>query len=225
MFTSSADVFRTRQALGDLRAFVARAPEETRARLIAGMPPSGGPAVDLLARVERDGLRFNHPDDAELHSSVLLAAAMPDDDFPVFLLATAFALADLMQSDAAPDTLFWNWDAFHDQYVTADAPARAALLNGFRVAELAGRVALEPRIDPKHCLRVDRETLLEQLEQAGERGLHASVLTNAVATDVGRLWVEAESLSGPATSAFRYFYEREVGLAPPSPETAPLIPF
>ena len=225
MFTSSADVFRTRQALGDLRGFVAQVPEETRARLIAGLPPLDESAVDTLVRVERDGLRFRHPKDTEIHTSVLLAAAMPDDDFPVFVYATALVLADMMQSDEAPDTLYWNWEAFHEHYSTADAPARAALLNGFRVAELAGRLELDPRMDPNHYFRLDRRALLDQLERAGERGLYAAVLADADPQDVGRLWVESDSLSGPAVAAFRYFYERDAGLAPPSAETAPLIPF
>lgn len=225
MFTSSAEVFRTRQALGDLRSFAARAPEETRARLIAGFPPSAGDGTAFLRRLGADGGRFRHGSDGEVHASILLAAALPDDDFPVFIYATALVLCDVLQSDDAPDTLYWNWEAFHDQFAMADAPARAALMNGFRVAELAGRVDLDPALDPALCLRRGRDAVIAELDGSGERGLLAAMLSEAAPEVVGRMWGEAESVSAAALSAFRYFHERPAGLAPPAPEAAPLIPF
>lgn len=225
MFTSSADVFRTRQALGDLRTFIRRAPDDTKARLIAGFPPSAEPGTDVLARFLSDGGRFRYPADLEVHTSVLLAAALPDDDFPVFLFATALVLTDMLQADDPPDTLYWNWEAFHAQYALADAPVRAALMNGFRVAELAGRVVLEPALDLSLCLTASRDQVLSTLEGSGERSMTSAILAGADPDEAGRLWSVQDSVSAPAVAAFRYLYEREEGLAPPAPDAAPLIPW
>ena len=225
MFTSSADVFRTRQALGDLRMFVRRTPEDTQARLTAGFPSSAGSGADILARIFADGVKFRHPHDFEVHTSVLLAAAMPDDDFPVFLFATALVLSDMLQADDPPDALFWNWNAFHAQYALADAPARAALMNGFKVAELAGRIELDPALEAAACLTRSRDAVLAALDGTGERALIAAILSEASAENAGRLWASAETVSGPALDGFRYLYERGEGLAPQSAASAALIPF
>ena len=225
MFTSSADVFRTRQALGDLRSLIRRTPEDTRMRMIAGFPSSAGNGGAVLARILADGARFRHPDDFEIHTSVLLAAAMPDDDFPLFLLATALVLTDMLQADDPPDTLYWNWNSFYAQYVLADAPVRAALMNGFRVAELGGRVELDPPLQTAACLTRSRDSVLAELDGSGERALIAVILSEAGATEAGRLWSGVEAVSGPALAGFRYLYERGEGLAPQSASSAPLIPF
>ncbi len=160
-----------------------------------------------------------------MHTSVLLAAALPDDDFPVFLYATALALTDMLQADDPPDTLYWNWEAFHAQYALADGPVRAALMNGFRVAEMAGRVELEPALDASQCLTATREQVLSMLDGSGERALTAAILADVDAVAAGRLWSVVESVSSPALAAFRYLYERRDGLAPPAPEGAPIIPW
>lgn len=225
MFMSSADVFRTRQALGDLRSLICHTPEETRSRLIAGFPPSTGDGGRILDRIVADGVRFRHPDDFECHTSVLLAAALPDEDFPVFILATALVLSDMLQADDPPDTLFWNWNAFHAQYALADPPLRAAVMNGFRVAELAGRVELDPVLNPADCLRDSRDGVLSELDGSGERALTAAILSEVDAREAGRLWSVAETVSGPAVAAFRYLCEREEGLAPADPSSAALIPW
>ncbi len=225
MFMSSADIFRTRQALGDLRAFVRRAPEETKSRLIAGFPSSAGPGGDVLDRIVADGVRFRHPADFEVHTSVLLAAALPDDDFPLFLYATALVLTDMLQADDPPDTLFWNWEAFHAQYALADGPTRSALMNGFRVAELAGRTELDPAPDPAFFLTNSRDTVLEILDGSGERALVAAITAEVDAAAAGQLWTHADAVSGPALAAFRYLYERDAGIGPAAPDTVPLIPF
>lgn len=225
MFTSSAAVFRTRQAIADLRSLIRRTPEETRSRLIAGFPSSAGDCDGILDRIVADGVRFRHPDDFEVHTSVLLAAALPDDDFPVFVLATALVLTDILQADDPPDTLFWNWNAFHAQYALADAPVRAALMNGFRVAELAGRIELDPPLSPEDCLTVSRDAVLSELDGSGERALIAAILSDVDARQAGLLWSRADTVSGSAVTAFRYLCEREEGLAPPDPSSAALIPW
>lgn len=225
MFTSSADVFRTRQALGDLRSMIRRTPEDTQERMIAGFPASAGDGAAVLARILGDGGRFRHPHDFEVHTSVLLAAALPDDDFPVFVFATALVLTDMLQADDPPDALYWNWNTFHGQYALADAPLRAALMNGFKVAELAGRVELDPALDGGKCLTQSRDAVLATLDGSGERALIAAILSEANATEAGRLWSGADTVSGPALAGFRYLYERAEGLAPQSASSAALIPF
>jgi len=225
MFMSSADVFRTRQALGDLRSFIRHTPEETKVRLIAGFPSSAGNGAHVLDRIVADGTKFRHPGDLEVHTSVLLAAALPDDDFPVFLFATALLLTDMLQADDPPDPLYWNWNTFHAQYTLADPPMRAALMNGFKVAELAGRVELEPSQDADQCLTMTRATVLSVLDGSGERSLTSAILAEVDATEAGRLWSLVDTVSRPALGAFRYLYERPEGLAPPAPSSAALIPF
>ncbi|NNL18695.1 MAG: hypothetical protein HKP37_08155 [Boseongicola sp.] len=225
MFTSSADVFRTRQALGDLRSMIRRTPEDTQARMVAGFPSSAGDGAAVLARIFGDGVRFRHPDDFEVHTSVLLAAALPDDDFPAFVFATAIILCDVLQADDPPDALFWNWNSFHEQYAVADAPVRAALMNGFKMAELGGRIELDPALEAAWCLTQSRDGVLAALDGSGERALTAAILSEANATEAGRLWSGAETVSGPALAGFRYLYERPEGLAPQSAASAPLIPF
>jgi sugar/nucleoside kinase (ribokinase family) len=225
MFTSSADVFRTRQAIGDLRSLIRHTPEETRSRLIAGFPTSVEDGDRMIERIVADGVRFRHPDDFEVHTSVLLAAALPDEDFPTFIFATALALSDMLQADDPPDTLFWNWNAFQAQYVLADPPLRAALMNGFRVAELAGRVELDPALKHVDCLRVSRDAVLSVLDGSGERALMAAILSEVDAREAGRLWSAVDTVSGPAVTAFRYLCEREEGLAPPDATSAALIPW
>ncbi|MBT8413913.1 MAG: hypothetical protein KJO30_06225 [Boseongicola sp.] len=225
MFMSSADVFRTRQAIGDLRSLIRRTPEETRLRMIAGFPSSAGNGDDVLDRIIADGVRFRHPEDFEVHTSVLLAAAMPDDDFPVFVLATALVLTDILQADDPPDTLFWNWNAFHAQYALADPPLRAALMNGFRVAELAGRIELDPPVKLADCLTVSRDGVLSELDGSGERALIAAILSEVDAKEAGVLWSRADTVSGPAVTGFRYLCERPEGLVPGDPSSAALIPW
>lgn len=225
MFTSSADVFRTRQALGDLRSLIHRTPEDTRARMIAGFPASVRDGAGVLARIFSDGMRFRHPDDFEVHTSVLLAAALPDEDFPVFLFATALVLTDMLQADDPPDALFWNWNTFCGQYALADARERAALMNGFKVAELGGRIELDPLLEAGHCLTQSRDNVLAALDGSGERALIAAILSEADAAAAGRLWSGTEIVSGPALTGFRYLYERPEGLAPQSASSAALIPF
>lgn len=225
MFTSSADVFRTRQAIGDLRSLIRHTPEETRLRLIAGFPTSVGDGDRIVERIVAEGVRFRHPDDFEVHTSVLLAAALPDQDFPTFIFATALVLSDMLQADDPPDSLFWNWNAFHAQYALADPPLRATVINAFRVAELAGRVELDPDLKPADCLRVSRDSVLSELDGSGERALLAAVLSEVDAREAGRLWSGVDTVSAPALAAFRYLCEREEGLAPPDPSSAALIPW
>jgi hypothetical protein len=222
MFTSSADVFRIRQATGDLLAYARSVPDATKSRLAAGFP-SGGGAGSLTALLGRDG-RFQMPEEEAIHSAVQLAASLPDDDFPVFTLATALILADaLLRSEA--DDQFWSWEAFHDQYALADAPVRAALVNGFRALSAARTVRFDPPIDPALAFSHDRDDVLAALDLAGRDALTRAILADFPASIIGTLWHEATAPNPVDLLAFRYFYEREAGIDPPDPTSARLIPW
>lgn len=222
MFTSSADVFRTRQAKGDLLGYARSVSDATKHRLAAGFP-SGDGAGSLSALLSRDG-RFDMPADEAIHSAVQLAASLPDDDFPVFTLATALILADALQRDEADD-LFWSWEAFHDQYALADPPVRAALVCGFRALSNSRKLTLEPEIDPAHAFSHNRDDVLAALDLAGRNALIRAVLADFPAGIIGTLWHEAIKPDPVDILAFRYFYEREAGLDPPNPKTEKLIPW
>lgn len=229
MVTSSADVFRARQTLADLIALAEAAPLSTWTRIAAGRPAAGGsaPADGLRRHLLARRCRLDLPREDGLHSTLLLAAALPDEDFPAFVTATAVLLADLLQGAAGRDDLFWNWEAFHEHYAMAGNRQRAAIANGFRMLHLSGRVTLDPAPDPALCLRRDAAAVLNLLEGTGLGGLSRAVATDAPPRVAGRLWQCAarRPLPAPALAAFRYLAERPAGLAPPDPETAPLLPW
>ena len=213
MLSRNAKIFRTRQATSDLLAFIQRAPEATKSRLLA----DGTTFVDAFSK---SGGRFSFPADQDRHGGVLLAAALPDDDFPAFLLATAVLLADLLQNDSAPDNLFWNWEAFHAQYALADPAPRAALCNGFRALQQSGRVDFDPVPEDALCLSRDMLTVLNDLDDGA---IKSAIEQYATAQSSGRLLGEPERMSNAERAGLRYLYERPEGIAPPEPTTAPLL--
>jgi sugar/nucleoside kinase (ribokinase family) len=193
--------------------------------LIAGFLSLTGNGTCILAPIVSWGTKFRHPGDFDVHTSILLAAALPDDDFPIFLFATALVLTDMRQADDPPDTLYWNWVAFHAQYALVCPALRAALMRAFKAAELAGRIDLGPAQEPAKCLKMTREAVLTLLDGSGERSLTSAILAGADATEVGWIWSLIDKVSGPDLAAFRYLYERPEGLAPPEPATVTLIPW
>ena len=229
MFTSAADVFRKRQAIGDLRAYVRAASDITWLRVAAGLPASSAePAARAYHRItEGQGCRFRFPRDRDSHVAILLAAALPEDDFPAFLLSTAILLADLLQDSESPDNLFWNWEAFHQQYALADPPVRAALHCGFRAASQAGILSPDPPLPGAACLTLDRASVLEVLAAAGETRLARAVFAEVPAEEAGARWDDASSarLSAAQATGFRYLAERPEGMAPVSPAGAPVVPW
>lgn len=219
MFTSAAEVFRKRQALRDLSEVI-RANQSAVERL--GTTEDTGRAVAELAR---QGGRFDLGD-GRLYTELLLAAAMPEDDFPCFTAATAILLRHRLEGGAGDD-LFWNWEAFRDHYMLADAPVRAALMNGFRTAAAAGRTLLENGPEPPECLTRSPEDVLPGLDREGRTDIARAIRDAVSAEEAGRLWTghAGRTLSWSELSGFRCLYERPASMAPDAPEAVALIPW
>jgi hypothetical protein len=78
----------------------------------------------------------------ELHAALVFAATLPNDDYAGFLLSTSVLLADRLQGGLGTDDLFWHWDAFRAHYRIAEVVPRVTIMQGFRRANINGRVAL-----------------------------------------------------------------------------------
>ena len=161
MFTSAAEVFRTRQVVSDLTALIAHAGRSAFHRIT----PQSARLDGLFAASAEGRGCFRFPRDRDLYGEVVLAAALPDDDFPAFTTATALLLLDRIQYGSGEDDLYWNWDAFADHYRLADPPVRAAIMNGFRTAAAAGRVSISNPPDDDDCLTNRPENILPPLRR------------------------------------------------------------
>ncbi|NNE89480.1 MAG: hypothetical protein HKN27_15535 [Silicimonas sp.] len=208
-----------RQVLGDLKSVVLSGQD-------AILRFSQRAHVESYARLMSNGGRFRLPEDKDFYSDVLLAAAMPDDDFPAFTTATSILLIDLLQDGDGTDRLYWNWDAFDEQYRLADPHIRAAIMNAFRMGFEAGSV--RPKIPPSSadCLTIGEDILKRRLRAAGLNDLLLAVDVDISAEDAGAFWeAEAPAKNPDQLAAFRYLYERPRSLAPANPQMAPLIPW
>jgi hypothetical protein len=207
--TSSADVFRTKQAVADLSHQAVMASPQILARIAKGGRETG--PADLLRHVAGDGI-FVVPRDEDMLSAVLLAAALPDDDFPAFTTATVLLLLDRLRNGGGRDDLYWNWDAFGDHYRLAAPPLRAAIMCGFRALTISRGLYLSHPPLPSDCLT-------EQDYRSPQR------LSD---TEAGRLWqdrsMNREPLNSDERRFFRHLVEREAGMSPSQPETCPTVP-
>lgn len=219
MFTSSAVVFRTRQAVRDLQEVV-----RTHRDAVDRIGTNGADRSDLMQIID-NGCLLSSEDRS--YSSVLLAAALPDEDFNAFAVATAVLLADRLQDGGGTDDLFWNFDAFEDHYRLADSPVRAAIMNGFRAAHLTERVTLRDVPQPTFCLTRQREDVLQLLASEGQHQLFQDISASPAPEIAGKLWtgVAKEDLTLSVAAGLRYLYERPASMAPEAPETAKLIPW
>lgn len=220
MFTSSADVFRTRQAVHDLLQVV-----RTHRNAVERLGATGTDRSEIVA-ITTSGCQIMDAG-TRAYSTILLAAAMPDEDFNAFIAATAILLADRLQDGAGEDDLYWNYDAFRDHYRLADAPVRAALMNGFRFGQTVGRVNLPEAPASEVCLTRPQADVVKLLRAEGNNTLTEAVLSDLSAKAAGALWVSAakDPLSMPAKAGLRYLYERPDSMAPDQPEDVPLIPW
>ena len=230
MFTSSADVFRIRQSLGDLRAYLRESGPSVRDRLAASM--KGRPSLkDARAHIDRvvdgQGGRFSNGDDADVEEVCRLAAALPSDDYPAFTFATAVLLADRLQTGGNGDDLYWNWDAFHEEYALADPPVRAAIMSAFRIGDETDRLSIGDQPLADLCLTRSRAEVLAQLERSGDLEMISFVAREPTPSDAGVRWTETseDALSEGADIAFRYLYERPQSMAPGRASDARLIPW
>ncbi|MEQ9036904.1 MAG: hypothetical protein RIE24_00935 [Silicimonas sp.] len=223
MFKSSADVFRIRQVVSDLTTYIATEGWNALTRVSTGKAEF----AHLCSVFERQGGCFVLPDDHKVYGDVLLAAALPDDDFPAFTCATAFLLLDRIQLGGGDDSLYWNWDAFSDHYRLSDPAVRALLLNGFRTAARTGLVSISSLPTPAECFTEAPEAVLGALREEGHERLISAIADEAVPRAAGEVWIElSENLPSKAVLAgVRHLYERPQSIEPASPEIAPLIPW
>ncbi len=220
MFTSSADVFRTRQSVSDLLEVVHQHRDAVNRLGATGSDRSEIAGIALNGCVIPSS-------QSRAYSAILHAAAMPDEDFNGFVVATAMLIADRLQHGGSEDDLYWNYDAFQDHYRLADPPARAALMNGFRTGHQQGLIHLPKVPDPDVCLTRMERDVVEILAADKADPLLEAVRSNVSAKVAGQLWrhAAARSVTWTLRAGFRYLYERPLSMTPEDPENAKLIPW
>lgn len=207
---SAADVFRVRQAAADLR-FLGQAAKPSLLARVADVSPELS-AETLMLHVAARGPTFVLPRDEVMMSTLILCAAMPDDDFPAFLFATCLLIADRLHFGAGRDDLYWNWDAFSNHYRLADDVRRAAIMGGYRALAIERGLDLSDPPTERDCL-TEPEIALADPPDPDEAGRQWS-----------RVVRQPGALTAEQKSHFRYLVEREAGIAPPDPETCPVVP-
>jgi hypothetical protein len=242
---SFAAGFRTLQAVRDLRVLAAQAPVEARARIAAGIPdgwmaPDAAQAA-LAALASGDALEPEAR--TEIISAVRLAAALPNDDFPAFLVATMILLAEALERDEAIDDVQWYWQTFRGHYRVAAAVERAAIVQAIRRLGLLrgdGTALPETGPDKATASAAALRPLLERYrpkglappeptETPGIAVLLLEGLTSAPAADrAAEFWAEkGETLIRTAPpeilAGFRHLYESRDGWCPNSRVTIPLL--
>ncbi len=179
-----------------------------------------------ICKVVRAGCILRGPEESRLASQLLLAAALPDDDFTAFIAATSILIVNRLSGGWGEDDLYWNWDAFAAHFRLAEPAERAALMNGFRMMDAAGLVTLDTGPTEEDCLTRPMPEVVEALGQADPLDLTSAILADVTPREAGRIWQGNSRVphSPPTLAAFRYLYERPVSLAPELPTMAPLIP-
>ncbi|MEM8802412.1 MAG: hypothetical protein AAGF55_07735 [Pseudomonadota bacterium] len=220
MFTSSANVFRIRQVVCDLVVAVGMHREALQRLGITGSDR------ESITRITADG-RIDPEAHRNTVSNLLLAAAMPDEDFASFVGATLVLLSDKLQGGDGEDDLANNWLAFRQHYLLCDPPVRAALMNGFRLAENLGLVALKSPPEDQECMTYSRGDVVTTVQSVGLHELGVAIRKNALANEVGAMWqhTSEDQKSWQLLMGFRYLFERAESLQPPVPQEAALIPW
>jgi hypothetical protein len=241
MSTSDTGVFRRRQAIADLNRQRLAFPLATVRRIGAGLNVRNTARPDLQQRLEwyfsgrapvadlrRDGL---------VHGALLMASALPDDDFDQFIAATVLLLLERLSAERGRDDGFWNWRRLAPHYRLAAPSLRAAVMCGFREARRLDRIDLKDGPTGADCLTTNRIDVLVGLA-AGKaaRPLLAEIETaiagEADARRAGALWVALhadiarlpDSPRRAAEDGFRYLYERPAAIDPPPGADVPAIP-
>ena len=220
MFTSSAVVFRTRQAVSDLAETIGDIGSSAVERMC-----SNNEAFQTLSALLANGQwRFNLPEHQSAYSDVLLAAALPEEDFPAFILATCALLSDRLLGGDGSDNLYWNWDAFQDHYRLADAPERAALMNAFRLADEQEIISIRNVPTERDCLTYSLAEVLR--EEQSDLEMQEMLQQEMSAVEAGEFWLNDTDKAAPDhAKACRYLYERPASMHPAHPDLAPLIPW
>lgn len=223
--------FRTLQAISDLRAVVRAAPGTTLTRLASGVDI---PNADTLLRslIFQDGCQFTSPDTLKLHQKLVLAAALPNDDFDAFQIATALLLADRLQRGLGSDDLYWHWDAFQEHYALSPAHIRASVMHGFRRMQIEGLVVLADPPRGSVLLTETREAVDSGLSR--ETGTRALAIRSKLGSDevTADFWTtycapELDPSTTPAPAivrGIRYLFETHLDWNPPRGTDRRLIP-
>jgi hypothetical protein len=241
MSTSDTGTFRRRQAIADLNRQRLLFPLATVRRIGAGIGyrSRGGPDVQRrlewyfsgkapAAELKRDGL---------VHGALLMASALPEDDFEPFVAATVVLLLERLSGAGGLDNGFWNWRRLAPHYRLAPPALRAAIMCGFREARRLGLVSLSGEPAAQDCLTVPREGVLAALGR--NRADHPflslvdeAIRTEADAQDAGDLWATLNASIArlpevprhAAEAGIRYLYERPLSMAARDGSDLPLIP-
>ena len=234
-------MFRLRQALADLNRQKLLFPLATVRRIGAGIGTraSGGPDLQRrlewyfsgkvpAAELQRDRL---------VQGALLMASALPEDDFDSFVAATVLLLAERLTEEGGKDNGFWNWKRLAPHYRLAGPDLRAAIMCGFREARRIGRVTLPEGPGAEDCLTRSREAVLDMLgrnraEYAILRLAEQAVSEEIDAGEAGALWSTQHRfvarLPDPpreaALAGFRYLYERPLSMTTPAGAEVPVIP-
>ena len=229
------------QAIRDLRTVAESASLATLGRIAAVVPPvpgHGSPDDALRGLIRRGRCRITTDAEAALHSHLLLAATLPDDDSDAFVAATAVLLADRLQRGRGEDDLYWHWDAFRPHYRLIEAPARAAIFQGYAHAHRAGLVALDVMPGPADLVTRAAMDVREVLAGAGNGDadlLRAALDARGDDAPAARLWerrgarLRLDPAAAPLLVALRHLYERNPRWQPFAgrsfdPEAAAAVP-
>ena len=241
MSTSEPGTFRLRQSLADLNRQKLQFPLATVRRIGAGIPLRDAGVPDVQRRLEwyfsgkapvaqlrRDRL---------VQGAVLMASALPEDDFDSFIAATVLLLVERLTVDGRTDNGFWNWKRMAPHYRLTSPDLRASIMCGFREARRIGRVILADGPGADECLTTPRAAGLDALRRNRVEFpllslVEWTVREEADARLAGALWASQHRAvaglpDGPRAAAlagFRYLYERPLSMEPPSGASLPVIP-
>jgi uncharacterized membrane protein YeaQ/YmgE (transglycosylase-associated protein family) len=237
MFTSDFGEFRRMQAIADLRHQTRSFPLAAVRRVGAGIGVRSE-HVNVQQRLEwyfRGKLPLsNLRSDRPAFGAVLMASALPDEDFESFLAATVLLVLERLTSENGPDDGFWTWRRLAPHYRLAAPTVRAAIMCGFREARRLERIALIEGPVRADCLTTPQDEILAALSADDPliASVREAVLEDQDPAAVGDLWLAQhralDTLSDErrraAHSGFRHLYERPESIAVAAGSDAPVIP-
>ena len=241
MSNSDTTDFRRRQAIADLRHQTLILSAATVRRMVAGIGIRSSRASGLQKRLEwyfsgkvplsnlrRDGVLFG---------AVLMASALPEEDFEPFIAATALLLLERLVAEGGTDDGFWNWRRLAPHYRLARPSQRAAIMCGFREAGRLGRISLAEGPEADDCLSAPRKQVLDALAPLSGNSptvaaIETAILNDADARRAGALWAGShrvlfdlpEAERHAAVAGFRHLYERPASMDTPPGTDPPAIP-
>jgi hypothetical protein len=175
--------------------------------------------------------------DPLVEGAILMASALPEDDFETFLAATVLLLFARLSAEGGKDEGFWNWGRLAPHYRLAQPDLRAAIMCGFREAHRVGRVTLPERPGERDCTTLPRQEVLDRLARHRAGFPLLSLVERAVgdeadARHAGDLWSTqhrnvARLPDGPrqaVIAGFRFLYERPLSMEPRPADDIPAIP-